>query len=1207
MKQTQISGGGMAAHNNILAPHGKRTTKKYPSRLIRSCRLGIMTCLAIVTASVWPSTDSCAQGATSSRRSVYMLVVDRSGSMTDKLSGGFRGPTRWQKMLETAGEFVRLIPLESEIRIITFNHGIASDDRFFLDSIADRDKAVKFIGRSLGRPGGGTHLYDTAAAVLDIAENIAQESPNIRITIRLYTDGKDETSRNYTQAQIEARFREKNIQFPGLMFYQTQIDPSLPTPFSTNVISEQSFERYYIDVDVAPAKIRLQSPAVHPVEKIKIVVRASAEAEQLFNGKTAALNFTSSGPVMASLDPSGIPIKSATNLVTLTVQNPKALDVAKAYEGVISISYPETDTHIVDGIKQIEVAFEKVEPPPLALLQPTSRVFPANYQIYFQADTLQAAQVIWNFGNGSSAEGPETYHAYSAPGEVTVQAEARLDKVGSTKTNFTLKIIDVSVALEPPSGTFYVGDLVTFACIGQGGIQRYEWLIDDMPDPRGALRQDGKEGSQLSRVFDEDGDKKVQVRGYADKATVLSSAHYVRILPKPSVDIVQPPSGAHVAPGESTLFVAQIKGGIEQVEWKLVDTNNNKVVAQAISPVNKNEGTAQFEFLFPVELGEWKGSAQALGIVKDASNQPKSEIPIVINYPIPQLAIVEPAQQGKRYLVGEKVVFRAESAGPVGKVVWTIESDQEDEVVAEGLSTVRKDETAEYQFEFPESKGEWTGRVRAKGELKAGAKGVPPEFGPVSFGVQYPPTGVKITAPLNQAEFYFRKPIDFSATVMGPVAGVQWEFSSSEGVQLPQGKAGERIQCQFQQRRGQKEAAVEVRARGKLKGIGKEPVSDPLRINLKSPPLNPRILLPKDQYGEERTRFGYKENISFSLATDEPLDDAEDIQWDFGDGSMAEGNPNPSHSYADYKDYTVSVSLRSKWSGERESASPRMITVGGVPPRAALVIVRGSKQWESDINVAKGGSVLLKDVSTGDVAKRALYAISSAGTNRLAEGEVPIEYNYPCDESGPITFELRVEGPGGADPSGIPIVTRTIRVRNYLIFWLFAVLAAILYGVIFALYSGDAPRYWRIYYCQNPGDTSDPTNLRWGASRPLAQYWSRLHNVAVIPLAKLFPVSKHWKSGAGNQDTLEVRGVKSGRIQAANLTVSSRKNPSVQWAEVVPNEVYRLVDSRAEESDPYRDLFFRVTRKLPGSTEILAKVALLILFAGMLVAIWFMI
>lgn len=121
----------------------------------------------------------------------FVITADLSGSMATPVKAK-GGRSRIAVVQEALVDYVRALPNESRLKVITFNDGFGERE-VILRSDGDRADLTQWIG-SFGpevRINRGTRLYEAMRRALAAARDYARGNPHQYVEVRILTDGED--------------------------------------------------------------------------------------------------------------------------------------------------------------------------------------------------------------------------------------------------------------------------------------------------------------------------------------------------------------------------------------------------------------------------------------------------------------------------------------------------------------------------------------------------------------------------------------------------------------------------------------------------------------------------------------------------------------------------------------------------------------------------------------------------------------------------------------------------------------------------------------------------------------------------------------------------------------------------------------------------------------------------------------------------------
>ncbi len=660
----------------------------------------------------------------------YLLVVDHSGSMNSIVRGTRQ--SRWQQMQERAVAFVRTVPLESRIWLAVFSSNV-NDVRPYvltLNTEQDRQALIRRIQTGIGRPTGGTALYDTLGLAFEEAERLSAKTPGRYIAVMVFTDGQDENSRRWrNRADLERRFGQLISKNKNLWLFMTPLAGTKQslTPGSRTVYGSAKIP---ISVRVSPATVTLASPKQSPQQAATIKFDVSAQALPFVANKQVTFSFVPNqgDPVRVRVGNALYSLKQGTVDVLLEVTNASTLDGSREHGGELRIKYPELPGHVIQGPTSVGVRFLKQEPPKIDDLRPTDgSTFAAGQPVVFLVNTLQGAKVLWDFGDGTSDGGERVVHTYNTAGsrKVTVKVTAGSNTQPIEKT-VNLEIIDVGVTIDPLKGQINQDQLFTFTATPRGGVTRLEWVVNGR-----VIQGTGEKGNTLAYTFNRDGRHLVSVRAVHPKITVESPELSVDVIGKPNVVITEPQANKSVVMGQPTAFLADVDGPVESVTWTITPKGASQPIATIERPVEQvgARRVSRLDHTFAETSSELTDGSEAT--VTATGNLPAnvqvekpvtSAVPVRLVAPTRSVTLTQPAVGQKLYF-DDEIEFVAEVIGPnVNTVKWTIDpgDGSPPQVIEAPVAEEGGKRIARLKQTFPEADADLDLRVSAEGVLPVG-------------------------------------------------------------------------------------------------------------------------------------------------------------------------------------------------------------------------------------------------------------------------------------------------------------------------------------------------------------------------------------------------------------------------------------------------------------------------------------------------------
>ena len=122
----------------------------------------------------------------------YVLVVDTSGSMSDRISAK-DNRIRIDVVQNALREYLPALPWPSRVSLISFNTGIVSEKEVVLTNQKTVNDALVWVANLAqeAKRNGNTHLWTTLRHGLQIASAYSHQDPDQPVIVRVLTDGED--------------------------------------------------------------------------------------------------------------------------------------------------------------------------------------------------------------------------------------------------------------------------------------------------------------------------------------------------------------------------------------------------------------------------------------------------------------------------------------------------------------------------------------------------------------------------------------------------------------------------------------------------------------------------------------------------------------------------------------------------------------------------------------------------------------------------------------------------------------------------------------------------------------------------------------------------------------------------------------------------------------------------------------------------------
>ncbi|MBR6022216.1 MAG: VWA domain-containing protein [Kiritimatiellae bacterium] len=797
---------------------------------------------------------------------------------------------------------------------------------------------------------------------------------------------------------------------------------------------------------------------------------------------------------------------------------------------------------------------------------------------------------------------------FDRAGRHTVRVRANMKRVSPEETPevaFDMEAAPYAAVTRPePNDSFEAEALVDLEAHVEGGAKSGTWRV---ADESGTLV-----GEPIaSPVVGDAAHAKFSVPPAGGVFTVTFEAHDganavtsapVRFSAKSKdvrLDVVSPVAGTLVKTGEPAELRAAAKGVSGVVEfWVSAEGREAAKVAEAKVSV---EGTAAVGYAFPAENGQ---GARVL-TVRSADGAVFSD-PVEFTLETPAgLTLKKPAHNAS-VAYGNALEFEAEPGGAIeaGAVRWFLcPLGGKEEALPEG-----KGVHYEHRFGAVPNRKSVPYEVYARAPLPDGTE---LETDHAVVRAECPALNPRLLTAEKVYETGI--PVTFRAEHAGTVGRVVWNFGEDETAEGTEdqtahtfGKTGKR----------------RVQATLTCATCGEE-ASAETTVELRCPDLSPRLdIAGESPEATEENLFARGKPIRMSVTCEGrgAVGRVADVAWTFGDGEGETGLDTVNHSYRDYGERTVAVSVRCAVCGREEKAT-RTLRIDKVPPKAHFKICRSTSSEKSIGGwVAQGTTIALVDQdhgagdvahSTGDVARRRWTCdgepIPGSEDRNIVE--------WDCRTVGKHVFELTV-----FDPLGEPAAPESHSVRVYRL-WLILLLLALAAGAsgwAWWYWGGDEPRFWKLGVREDATDTLGEAEVwEMKCRRKIRRWWKTGVNQAEIPLAEVArwckASEKEWgkveKKKCGSEGpVLEVKASAVGR----EASDKGARPPQVKLGGPVPagmgieafrsGYLWKIAKASAERQDGMVALWVKVqTVKGPNTYLWVRIMATVVFFAA---AVW---
>ena len=509
-----------------------------------------------------------------------ILVIDKSGSMTQAAGTWKSDPvdadrTPWQAVRARIEQFLSRSPDGNQVRTAVFNERVDWLGQVRLSDESRRSLLGKLDEEAPRNQQGRTALYKAMVGAFEQAKLLSRENPTHDIAIIVYTDGAN-SENEVREADVATEFRELVELNENVWLYYTPIVRG--QTISTIVKHPHAIEvgfRYPVPLQFDRTSFVLQNARLKPQQNIRPYLCGADAVFPLLKNHRMHLEFQPDDGQDIQIASQEIALTRGELSIPVQVLNGPELDVSRAYSGRFLITYPDLPEFEVRAPASLRLIFQAEEKPRISNMRPEEgMVIPSGTEQVFVIQTLDDAQVIWDFGDGTSKGGREVTHSFTTSGERTVRVSVKAANGLEASKTATIRVIDVGISIAPVKPPFLSGFETSFQPIRRGPVKRVEWLVN------GKKYQPNLEGEGLRMAPDRPGRLTVQALGYAETAIVKSDELEIRIGEPPR--IVVTPSPAIV--GKATqLALEGLPPSVDSVTWTFHDGETIKDSRASIS------------------------------------------------------------------------------------------------------------------------------------------------------------------------------------------------------------------------------------------------------------------------------------------------------------------------------------------------------------------------------------------------------------------------------------------------------------------------------------------------------------------------------------------------------------------------------------------------------------------------------------------------
>lgn len=651
-------------------------------------------------------TDVARGGEARREKEVVILVLDRSGSMTNPAGGEWRnGETRdaaLKEMLLNRLDMLAETRPDAEVWTITFASAISSPQGPY------SPKDAKRILGGLKPPEGATLLYDAMARAVEFGEERMEKDSNSRISLYFYSDGDNYFPRDYWEDpeaswwhnKVDVRYNGADAAEKFQRDFQDRIQAyadagkmSLETGCWLGVgeppvmIENKRKDEYPLELTADGTS--LKNPAATPSQglKARLLVPLPERFAKDLDGLEASLVFEAGKKRSVER----FSLKPGKRTVRLNL--PDGLPAA-AFKGQLSVlALPDVWKGVALAEPEpVELSFAEPGALSLSVVAPRGESWVATgTPVEFSATATEGAEVAWSIDGKEVGKGTFA-REFDRAGNYKVEASARKPGFRPATNAFALHAVDtaVTVAMESPSEA-RVGVPVSFEAKSAGGEKVSWWVDGQAAEGKGARLEDW--------MFDESGHHTAKARVYFGHGLSGEGEAHFEVSVAPRVVIAAPLDGEEFGFGEEFKAMAKVEGGFERVTWTLSGPSE----ATREAAVDRDERRTMEVSFKPGKGGDYELTAVAEGPAGRMESQP---VRFSIAREDAWVRIDEPAS-GASVSTGDNLAMKAHASGEeANSILWTV-SDASGQVLF-SKSSPTEGGVSQCAFPVPETLGNGT-------------------------------------------------------------------------------------------------------------------------------------------------------------------------------------------------------------------------------------------------------------------------------------------------------------------------------------------------------------------------------------------------------------------------------------------------------------------------------------------------------------------
>jgi hypothetical protein len=591
----------------------------------------------------------------------YILVVDSTGSMHNKTSGG---KTRWDELREKLVASIAAIPIgnEQRLHLLVFGAFVSTPPNWqglppqleklagdrtsavflTLNSEAERERIIALI-RAHSPAAAHTALNDAIAAGFDRAVTLHAENPNRQFLIAVFSDGEDNFS---------SRFPGKAPKTLAAYVHSAEAQ-----------LGESLVNVHYFYVRVAGLSMSPPTPDAIVIDRTPVLATVSLRPEkagvEVIDAGTLAGHKEETGLVNVAFDLRGLnsksfpvyfdPLPAGASKPQVAVvceagakaafgvpgvyqikfrRIGSAADYEKPFEGYLRLDLGDYAYSTVAGVRLSQIS------PPIRVRFAGAAIAAVDFKpadgtgvlagnsLRFESAPRPGAKYLWSFTGAEkgSAEGPVVSRILRQAGQLNVELKVTQDGFVIPPVTHRIKVVDPQFKFTVDPATPVEGERVGVTLDHGPQIQVSDALWT--PQAKSVV------GATATYEFTETGEKELNVSvntdlGPAHAATKIKVGPGVPlpVLTLPELNLSHPgdPFVTVYKQDEPQRFEAEVGQGVEAVRFILLQGNQETFSQIGKASDAPNRRVARIDFSYPASLQPGAAQLALLAVPKDPS------------------------------------------------------------------------------------------------------------------------------------------------------------------------------------------------------------------------------------------------------------------------------------------------------------------------------------------------------------------------------------------------------------------------------------------------------------------------------------------------------------------------------------------------------------------------------------------------------------